>query len=255
MAPSRTLIIILVALSTISSTIAEEYIVGDYYGWRTFFDYQAWAANKNFYVGDRIVFNYRHGWDNVVSVTPEDFITCTASPNAKTSKSGHDEIRFGSIGARWYISSVSDHCKLGQKLAIYVRPARFGPPLPSEPPSPAPEPFTPITPSIATPPAPAPAPWTPITPSAEPSYSYPPQVGPTPTASAPRSPITPSASLSPITPSAEPHYHYVPTVPPVMSSESPAPSPYSESHSASWTTSFSGRFARSMPKKPFRIFH
>ncbi|MED6216019.1 hypothetical protein PIB30_003665 [Stylosanthes scabra] len=241
MALSRTLIIILVALSTIfSSTIAEdeEYIVGDYYGWRTFFDYQAWAANKNFYVGDRIVFNYLPGWDNVVKVTPEDFITCTVSPDAITLKSGHDEIRLEDTGARWYISSVSDHCKLGQKLAIYVRPAR-------------------------SPPAPAPA-WTPITPSAEPPYYFPPQVGPTPAASAPWSPITPSAEspyaprkvpaptthapMSPMTPSAEPSYYYVPTGP-------PAPAPYSQSHSASWTNDFSGRFARSMPKKPFKIFH
>nr|XP_029143243.1 uclacyanin-3-like [Arachis hypogaea] len=246
MALSRTLIIILVAFCTIFSTIAvEEYIVGDDYGWRTLFDYQAWAADKNFYVGDRIelnmfiVFKYVPGWDNVVRVNPDEFITCSVSPNAITLSSGEDEIIFGGTGARWYISSIGNHCKLGQKLAIYVWPA-WSPPLPS------PAPWTPITPSIVTPPAPLtpimppseppyapsapwtpitpsiatpPAPWTPITPSPEPPYApwstespYAPQIIPTPIAQAPRTPGTPSSSIS------------------------PAPAPSSQLHYASWTT-------------------
>ncbi|XP_057720010.1 vegetative cell wall protein gp1-like [Arachis stenosperma] len=336
MALSRTLIIILVAFSTIFSTIAvEEYIVGDDYGWRTLFDYQAWAADKNFYVGDRIelnmfiVFKYVPGWDNVVRVNPDEFITCSVSPNAITLSSGEDEIIFGGTGARWYISSIGNHCKLGQKLAIYVWPAWF-PPLPSpapwtpitpsaDPPYTPPAPWTPITPSIVTPPAPltpimppseppyAPsAPWTPITPSADPPYTPPAPWTPitpsivTPPApftpimppseppyapSAPWTPITPSveppyapAPWTPITPSPEPPYApwtpitpstespYAPQIIPTpiaqaprtpgtpSSSISPAPAPSSQLHYASWTTSFS-HFARSMPKKPFKISH
>ncbi|RYR04421.1 hypothetical protein HN51_041128 [Arachis hypogaea] len=294
MALSRTLIIILVAFSTIFSTIAvEEYIVGDDYGWRTLFDYQAWAADKNFYVGDRIVFKYVPGWDNVVRVNPDEFITCSVSPNAITLSSGEDEIIFGGTGARWYISSIGNHCKLGQKLAIYVWPA-WSPPLPSpapwtqppyapwtpitpsaHPPYTPPAPWTPITPSIVTPPAPltpimppseppyAPsAPWTPITPSVEPPYA--PSIATPP---APWTPITPSAEppyapWTPITPSTESPYapQIIPTpiaqaprTPGTPSSSIPlAPAPSSKLRYASRTTSFS-HFARSMPKKPFKI--
>ncbi|GLU05685.1 hypothetical protein SLE2022_227690 [Rubroshorea leprosula] len=45
----------------IPSILATEHEVGDGNGWHLNFDYQAWAATKEFWVGDTFVFKYPQG--------------------------------------------------------------------------------------------------------------------------------------------------------------------------------------------------
>lgn len=47
-----TLSIVLIVLPTVA--MATEYIVGDQAGWTVNFDYQAWAKDKVFRVGDKL---------------------------------------------------------------------------------------------------------------------------------------------------------------------------------------------------------
>lgn len=55
MAMSRLNMVFLATFFVIATSIsAKEYIVGDDSGWTLDFDYQAWAKDKVFYVGDTL---------------------------------------------------------------------------------------------------------------------------------------------------------------------------------------------------------
>lgn len=55
MAPLRIAFVTLAILGIpISETLATDYVVGDANGWKLNFDYQAWADNKEFWVGERL---------------------------------------------------------------------------------------------------------------------------------------------------------------------------------------------------------
>ncbi|KAG9140840.1 hypothetical protein Leryth_010383 [Lithospermum erythrorhizon] len=117
-------IVVSVLQLAISNVAAVDYLVGDEKGWTTNVDYRAWAKGKIFHVGDRLVFKYPAGDHNVVQVKRDEFKYCMASPKSLALTSGHDEIELTSAGRKLYISSVRDHCILGnQKLAITVFPA------------------------------------------------------------------------------------------------------------------------------------
>lgn len=56
MALSRALILVVLIASIFSTTMvsAKDFVVGDESGWTTWFDYQSWASNKVFRVGDTL---------------------------------------------------------------------------------------------------------------------------------------------------------------------------------------------------------
>ncbi|KAJ4835328.1 hypothetical protein Tsubulata_012794 [Turnera subulata] len=100
-------------------TMAADYIVGDGKGWNAGVDYQAWATDKVFRVGDRLVFDYKLP-NSVHSVKEDDFNKCLAS-GGEVWISGHDIITLKTPGKRWYISSTGKRCLvLGQKMVIDV---------------------------------------------------------------------------------------------------------------------------------------
>ncbi|XP_021810208.1 stellacyanin-like [Prunus avium] len=115
-----TLITILVVLLP-TITAAKEFVVGDDSGWKTNFDYQAWAKDKVFRVGDTLVFNYKAPNHNVFKVNGTGFKECIkATENEAPLSSGNDKIDLQTSGNKWYICSVKDHCDLGMKLFITV---------------------------------------------------------------------------------------------------------------------------------------
>lgn len=59
-----TALAIVAAVAT--STMAKHIVVGDYKGWTLNFDYQAWARQKEFYVGDRLS---KRGISSIVQLT------------------------------------------------------------------------------------------------------------------------------------------------------------------------------------------
>ncbi|KAM5572687.1 blue copper protein 1a-like [Rosa sericea] len=126
---SSKLFIVLAILAIVSPTIlATDFIVGDDKGWTINVDYQAWAQEKLFYVGDNLVFNYPEGAHNVLKVNGTGFQECAAPAGTVALTSGQDVINLATPGRKWYICGVSKHCEVGpQKLFITVMPASFAP--------------------------------------------------------------------------------------------------------------------------------
>ncbi|KAI4332498.1 hypothetical protein L6164_017402 [Bauhinia variegata] len=144
MALSRVLIV-LALTATIFSTIAmaKDFIVGDEKGWTIGFDYQAWAADKVFDVGDKLVFKYPTGKHNVFKVDGIGFKNCVAPAATQAMTSGEDTIELATPGRKWYICGVANHCQTGQKLVIDVLSQTLAPSLPpSHSPAPAPLPWS-----------------------------------------------------------------------------------------------------------------
>ncbi|KAJ4830064.1 hypothetical protein Tsubulata_039598, partial [Turnera subulata] len=112
--------------SSVPSTYpaGREYIVGDGAGWRLGFDYQAWAKNKVFRVGDRLVFRYPVHAHNVFRVDQYGFQNCINPPASEALTTGSDTIVLTRPGRKWYICGVGQHCQNGMKLFIVVFPAQ-----------------------------------------------------------------------------------------------------------------------------------
>ncbi|KAL6327932.1 hypothetical protein AAG906_031276 [Vitis piasezkii] len=114
--------------------MATEFTVGDDQGWTINFDYVAWAKDKVFHVGDKLVFKYTAGRHNVFKVNGTAFTNCTIPPANEALTTGNDVITLATPGRKWYICGVNDHCaNYGQKLAItvleaWVSPASAPPP-------------------------------------------------------------------------------------------------------------------------------
>ncbi|KAF5202791.1 blue copper protein-like [Thalictrum thalictroides] len=103
---------------------ATEYIVGDDSGWTIKFDYAAWAKDKEFRVGDKLVFAYPVGGHNVHKVNATGFKECIVPPESEALSSGNDVITLATPGNKWYLCGVGQHCTDGgQKLSIAVLPA------------------------------------------------------------------------------------------------------------------------------------
>nr|XP_043623701.1 uncharacterized protein LOC122595410 [Erigeron canadensis] len=103
------------------TTLATEFVVGDSSGWTTNFDYQTWAKDKVFYVGDKLVFNYPKGSHNVYKVNATAFASCTVPDPSTGLTSGNDVVTLIAPGKKWYICGVGNHCSaLNQKLVINV---------------------------------------------------------------------------------------------------------------------------------------
>ncbi|MCD7450747.1 hypothetical protein HAX54_008384 [Datura stramonium] len=126
--------------------LAREYWVGGEKGWTIDVDYQAWAKDKTFKVGDRLVFKYTKGHHNVFKVNQTSFKNCIVPPPSEGLTSGHDVITLTTPGKKWYICGFPTHCSdHNQKLVITVEggaPAPAAPvPTPAAP-VPAPSPAT-----------------------------------------------------------------------------------------------------------------
>ncbi|XP_076937548.1 blue copper protein 1b-like [Bidens hawaiensis] len=113
---------ILVAVLLPTTIVATEYVVGDGSGWTTNFDYQKWAQDKTFYVGDKLVFNYPQGAHNVYKVDASAFANCTVPAPSTGLTSGNDVVTLASPSKKWYICGVGNHCaEQNQKLVINVQ--------------------------------------------------------------------------------------------------------------------------------------
>ncbi|KAF8406925.1 hypothetical protein HHK36_006046 [Tetracentron sinense] len=102
------------------------YVVGDKLGWLVPpggpIAYATWAYNKNFMVGDTLVFNFENGTQDVAKVTKAAFDDCNSTnPLANYTTAGPTiSVLLDSEGEHYYICTFPRHCPLGQKLAINV---------------------------------------------------------------------------------------------------------------------------------------
>ena len=115
--------------------------------------------------GSTVAFHWSD-YHNVFEVSNENFAMCNATGvlHAPSAPDGAYSAVLNTPGTYYYICSVSEHCALGQKIAITVQsadaPTLSPPPSPSPwlpppsvpPPSPPPSPPPPSTPPQTTPP-------------------------------------------------------------------------------------------------------
>ncbi|PWA95464.1 cupredoxin [Artemisia annua] len=119
-------IVVVLAISIVvvlpASTMAAEYVVGGDSGWTTDYNYTAWAEDKVFYVNDTLVFNYPQGEHNVWVVDAASFANCNLlTPPHMVLASGNDTFFSLTLGKRWFICGVGNHCaEHNQKLAINI---------------------------------------------------------------------------------------------------------------------------------------
>ncbi|KAL6192554.1 hypothetical protein ACLB2K_033641 [Fragaria x ananassa] len=110
--------VVLILLPAVA--MAKDIVVGDDSGWKLDFDYQAWAKDKVFQVGDTLVFKYKPPAHNVYKVDGAGFQDCTKPAKNEALTSGNDKVELKTAGNKWYICGVSDHCDQGMKLTINV---------------------------------------------------------------------------------------------------------------------------------------
>ncbi|XVF06637.1 hypothetical protein REPUB_Repub06bG0067100 [Reevesia pubescens] len=185
--------------------------------------------DKVFRVGDKLVFQYPQGNHNVFKVNGTAFKNCDVPPANEAVTSCNDTIVLATPGRKWYICGVSNHCAAyGQKLKITVQPSYGW--------APAPQPWTPTTPSVPAtstePWAPTPAPWAPTSPSVPATTTEPWAPTPAPWAPTPQAwtPTTPSVPATPTEPWAPTPQAWTPTTLSVPAAPTepwaPAPAPW-----------------------------
>ncbi|XP_004246136.1 mavicyanin-like [Solanum lycopersicum] len=128
---STSVMIAVIVVVVATPAMATDHWVGDDQGWKLDFNYTAWAATKQFHVGDKLIFKYKKDVHNVYKADHEAFKSCTPSSDVTPLTSGNDEISLASPGKKWYICGVGKHCEKGMKLAINVWPAESVSPAPS----------------------------------------------------------------------------------------------------------------------------
>uniref|UniRef100_A0A6N2LH90 Phytocyanin domain-containing protein n=1 Tax=Salix viminalis TaxID=40686 RepID=A0A6N2LH90_SALVM len=121
----NTLAISFLTMALCGVSMAAVYQAGDSAGWTSMgqVDYKEWAANKNFHVGDTLVFNYNNQFHNVKQVTRRGFDSCNATSPIATYTNGSDSVTLEKHGHFYFICGYPGHCQAGQKIDISVVPA------------------------------------------------------------------------------------------------------------------------------------
>ncbi|XP_059641606.1 umecyanin-like [Cornus florida] len=161
----------LIAAVMAKSAVAQtKYVVGGSLGWvvppNGAQAFSSWASDKQFMIGDILIFNFSTNEHDVLQVSKVSFDACNSANAIGTLiTQGPANITLTSSGDHYYICTVGRHCQAGQKLAINVSGAPGAAPTPSS--------ITPTTPSptSTTPKACAPTPTPTPMPEVPPSSS------------------------------------------------------------------------------------
>ncbi|KAK3001023.1 hypothetical protein RJ639_022482 [Escallonia herrerae] len=158
MASVRVSLVFAILAAIATSTLATDIVVGDQ-GWTPGLDYQAWAQEKEFHVGDRLgtVLSYLILWHTILSNLDSDSIDsfqnqftlflyptgvynvyqvddiaydqCAPPPGTPPLATGNDVVALTAPGRMFFICGIDQYCKAGhQKLAITVLPKALGSP-------------------------------------------------------------------------------------------------------------------------------
>ncbi|KAK9072136.1 hypothetical protein SSX86_008568 [Deinandra increscens subsp. villosa] len=110
---------LMVVLSFMSLGSAKVYTVGDSAGWALSVDYNTWASDKTFNVGDSLVFNYDSS-HTVDLVSSSDYSTCAIGNSIASYNSGTTNIALNTTGSHYFVCGVMGHCVGGMKLTVNV---------------------------------------------------------------------------------------------------------------------------------------
>ncbi|KAL9239433.1 hypothetical protein vseg_013756 [Gypsophila vaccaria] len=127
----------------VKSGNSTEFTVGESKGWgvpppkqpNTY--YNQWAEKKRFKVNDTLEFQYKK--DSVMIVSEEEYEKCKSQAPIYFSNNGNTAITLDRSGLFYFISGVTGHCELGQKMVVKVLDVTdtttTSPPPPPPPPS------------------------------------------------------------------------------------------------------------------------
>ncbi|CAN7079297.1 unnamed protein product [Brassica oleracea var. botrytis] len=85
--------------------------------------YSKWSEEKQFHVGDNLLFYYNDQVDDVLEINSDlEFKSCDTISPVALHNAGQDLIRLTKPGIRYFITSKIGHCEAGLKLRVVVRP-------------------------------------------------------------------------------------------------------------------------------------
>ncbi|RID58013.1 hypothetical protein BRARA_F01343 [Brassica rapa] len=105
--------------------VGKTYTVGDSEGWKVYNSdfYNKWSEEKQFHVGDSLLFEYNNEVNNVYEISGDlEFITCDPTSPVAVHKTGHDLVKLTESGVHYFITSQSSYCEAGLKLQVMVGP-------------------------------------------------------------------------------------------------------------------------------------
>ncbi|KAK7330090.1 hypothetical protein VNO77_24276 [Canavalia gladiata] len=118
------------------STEAAEHVVNWIIPPNTSF-YPSFAANQTFTLKDILVFEFKTGAHNVVTLSKKNLEGCNVNEKIESYETGPARITLNRSGEFYFACAVGTHCSLGQKLSINVTaslaPAQAPPPSPGAP--------------------------------------------------------------------------------------------------------------------------
>ncbi|XP_022751676.1 umecyanin-like [Durio zibethinus] len=136
---SMAALFVVLAATLLQSTLATNYTVGDSTGWQRPTNnadfYGNWTKNKNFVVGDILVFDFPTGQHDVAVVTEASYNSCTATNAIFNYTNGPAIITLNTTGYHYYICGFSGHCAAGQKLRVDVQNGTNTPSTPGSSPN------------------------------------------------------------------------------------------------------------------------
>ncbi|CAN6204745.1 unnamed protein product [Urochloa humidicola] len=112
---------LLVAVHAAAVASATTYTVGGVNSWMTGVDYAAWASDKTFVIGDKLLFSYVRTDHTVTEVSRSEYDACYGGgARSEDNDSGLTTVTLATPGAHYFICLVPDHCAGGMKLAVNV---------------------------------------------------------------------------------------------------------------------------------------
>ncbi|GKC90381.1 blue copper protein-like protein [Tanacetum coccineum] len=109
----------MVMLSCVTLSFAKVYTVGDSAGWALAVDYNTWASDKTFRVGDKLVFNYDSS-HTVDLVSSTDYAACAIGNSIASYNTGTTTIALNTTGSHYFICGIMGHCTGGMQLTVKV---------------------------------------------------------------------------------------------------------------------------------------
>ncbi|MED6205887.1 hypothetical protein PIB30_022020 [Stylosanthes scabra] len=101
------------------SCSATTYTVGDTSGWDISTNLETWVADKNFKVGDVLVFQYSSS-NSVEEVTKKNYDTCDTTNVLASYGNGNTSVPLTRAGDRYFVSGNRLYCLGGMKLHVHV---------------------------------------------------------------------------------------------------------------------------------------
>ncbi|KAK7264907.1 hypothetical protein RJT34_32520 [Clitoria ternatea] len=82
--------------------------------------YSSFAANNTFKLDDTLVFEFKTGAHNVVTLSKKNFENCNVNEKMESFDTGPARITLNRTGEFYFACAFTSHCTLAQKLSINV---------------------------------------------------------------------------------------------------------------------------------------